>query len=206
MQNSTAFFPSAKTQWLILLLLLPVTGIGSFLLWRNDVSVAFDNHLMEGAQAGFLLLACLVHFYAARSQSQVGAVGFYTRIFLGFLCIAFAIREVDIDQLGEAPFWQALEQTVRTVVGSLFVFYLLYLLGRIPLFWREKVKLLHWSLVQLSLLGCVFYLLGWPFDKKLLADLSELQSQFIEEMFELWAALALFMASPRTKTHSMDTP
>ena len=182
---------------LLLAVFVPVSSLLIYIAWRFDESVVYDGYLVENLQVAFLLLASFMHI--KRCRPLYGAnqhnLELYIRIFLAFLCVAFAIRELDIKDFGDRLTWQPIEMSIRIVIGAGFLVYILFLLNKTPFFWRQKMVVFASPLFQLAFAGCLFYLLGWPFDKKVFESLSFAQSQMLEEILEFQATVFLLAAA-----------
>ena len=204
MPHSSALLKNASYSrfLLVLALLLPVSFLLCLLGWLNDENIVAGDGIIENTQAVFLFLAVVLHVQWLRSLARFPSLDAYIRIFLAFLCAAFMIRELDISDFladftgGPYHFWRAFEMSIRIFVGAFFLTYILFLLPRVPLFWQNRGRILRYPLVQMALMGCVFYLLSWPFDKKLFSFLpSEGWHFLLEGVVELWATLFLLAAA-----------
>jgi len=172
---------------------LTASAIILFVFWLRVPALANENHLIENLQTGLLLLAAGLHLIQPRVGRGV-ACDPILRVLLAFLCLACALRELDIDKLGDAAVYAQIEFGLRAVtLGSLLIF-----IGvnsrRVWQFVRHPQVLWRTTVFRLTVAGIGFYLLSWPFDKGLV-PLTEGHALFIEELLELTACAHLAAAA-----------
>ncbi len=165
-----------------------------YLAWRMDPTLADENHLLENAQVACLLLGALLNVHRATClPSHPETPARMLSVLLAFLCLGCALRELDIDDLGDPRYFEPLETVLRALaLGGLG----LYLLRHVAHLWAVGVFILHArgaALVHLSLLGILLYVASWPLDKKVFA-LDVNASLWLEEMLELYAC-CMFLAA-----------
>jgi hypothetical protein len=145
------------------------------------------------AQGGFLLLAALVQGWRAFNTHDSGLKR-DIRLGLALFALALFLREVDIDKLGSSAVWDALEKILRVIALLMILSFTWHISRRVKLVFRNLGKVLLAPTVMLTMLACVFYASGWPFDRELF-DMDKGLSQWFEETFELNACLLFFCAS-----------
>jgi hypothetical protein len=165
-----------------------------FLAWRMDPTLADENHLLENAQVACLLLGALLHVHRASCLPALPETpSRILSVLLAFLCLGCALRELDIDDLGDPRYFEPLETGLRALaLGGLG----LYLLGHVTHLWAVCVSIVRARgtlLVHRSLLGILLYVASWPLDKKVFA-LDVNASLWLEEMLELYAC-CMFLAA-----------
>lgn len=173
--------------------LLAISSTLSFEAWQFNPAIIKENALLELAQGGFLLLAALVQGWRAFNTHDSGLKR-DIRLGLALFALALFLREVDIDKLGINAAWDALEKILRVVALLMILGFTLHMSRRIRPVIRNVVKILLSPTVMLTVLACVFYACGWPFDRELF-NIDKVLSQWFEETFELNACLLFFCAS-----------
>jgi hypothetical protein len=182
--------------WAVLAALLLVTNLFVLGLWYGASLDAQENHVLELAQGGFLVLVCGVCGARAWSLAKTAPdLNFLLHAGLALLSYSFLLREVDIDQLGAAPAWAHLEQALRLFGVALWLALLMFVAPRVKQLWSERAIMFAMPMVWLAMLGGALLVASWPFDKQLFSVLPYLTSQFIEEMLELDGCMILFFAS-----------
>lgn len=173
--------------------LLAINSTLSFELWQLNPLVTAENALLELAQGGFLLLAALLQSLRAFNTHDSGLK---RDIRLGLALFAFALflREVDINKLGSSDLWNALETLLRALALLMILGFALHMSRRIKLVTRNIGKILLSPTVILTMLACVLYAGGWPFDRELF-NIDKSLSVWFEETLELNACLLFFCAS-----------
>jgi len=173
--------------------LLAISTTLSFEAWLLNPQVTAENSLLELIQGGFLVLTALVQ--GARAFSTHSA-GLKRDIRLGLALFAFALflREVDIDKLGSRETWGLIETTLRAFAVLMILGFALHMSRRIKLVTRNIGKILLSPTVLLSMLACVFYAGGLPFDRELV-NIDKSLSKWFEETLELNACLLFLCAS-----------
>lgn len=173
--------------------LLAISSTLSFEAWQFNPDIVKENALLELAQSGFLLLATLIQAWRAFNTHNSGLKR-DIRLGLALFVLALFLREVDIDKLGNSAAWDALEKILRLIALLMILGFALHMSRRIKLVMHNRSKILLSPTVLLSILACVFYAGGLPFDRELLA-IDKSLSQWFEETFELNACLLFFCAS-----------
>ena len=175
--------------WFVLMLVSAATAL---VLWRYDEQVTEENHIIENSQVVLLLLACLIHSLRARRRTY--RFDMWYRTGLALLCLSFAVRELDIDAFGPAPLWPNIELVVRGAVVLMWVVYIGLLVPRTKWLSTRLRQAFLSPCALYTLLGCVLYVLSWPFDKQQFA-LDESVSQLVEETIQLIATIAFLAAA-----------
>lgn len=173
--------------------LLAISSTLSFEAWQFNSAIVKENALLELAQGGFLLLAALVQGWRAFNTHDSGLKR-DIRLGLALFALALFLREVDIDKLGSSAAWDALEKILRVIALLMILSFTWHISRRVKLVMRNLGKILLSPTVILSMLACVFYACGWPFDRELF-NIDKGLSQWFEETFELNACLLFFCAS-----------
>ena len=187
---------SPGRNWVVLAGLLLVTNLFALSLWRSGSLQAQENHFLELAQGGFLVLVCVVCGARAWHLAKTALnLNFLLHAGLALLSYSFLLREFDIDQFGTAPAWARLEQAVRLFGVALWLALLIFVTPRVKQLWAQRAIMFRMPMVQLAMLGGVFLVASWPFDKQVFSALPYLTSQFIEEMLELNGCMMLFFTS-----------
>lgn len=173
--------------------IMAISSTLSFEAWQLNPAIVLENHLLELAQGGFLLLAALFQGWRAFNTHNPGLKR-DIRIGLALFALALFLREVDIDKLGSSAAWDALEKILRVVAALMILSFTWHMSRRIKLVMRNLNQILLSPTVILTFLACLLYACGWPFDRELFS-IDKGLSQWFEETFELNACLLLFGAS-----------
>lgn len=173
--------------------LLAISSTLSFEAWQFNSAIVKENALLELAQGGFLLLAALVQGWRAFNTHDSGLKR-DIRLGLALFALALFLREVDIDKLGSSAAWGALEKILRVIALLMILSFIWHISRRVKLVVRNLGKILLSPTVILTMLACVFYACGWPFDRELF-NIDRGLSQWFEETLELNACLLFFCAS-----------
>lgn len=173
--------------------LLAISSTLSFEAWQRDSSVVQENALLELVQGAFLLLAIVIQAWHALNSHDAGLKR-DIRLGLALFTYALFLREVDIDKLGSSELWNTLETLLRVVALLAILGFALHMSRRLKLVFHNLGKILLSPTIIMSLLACVFYAFGWPFDRELF-NIDKGLSQWFEETFELNACLLFFCAS-----------
>lgn len=197
--RSIAFF-------LLIAGLLAIFTTLSFNFWKINALVTAENALLELGQGAFLLLAAMVQGVRAFSAHKSGLKR-DIRLGLALFTLALFLREVDVDRLGTSEAWDILEKVLRAAALLLTLGFALHMSRRIKLAVRNLGKILLAPTVLVSLLACVLYACGWPFDRELFS-IDKSLSVWFEETFELDACLLFFCAAlaPNIKTDEVKIP
>jgi len=174
--------------------LLAISSTLSFEAWQFNPAIVKENALLELAQGGFLLLAALVQGWRAFNAHDSGLKR-DIRLGLALFALALFLREVDIDKLGGSAAWDVIEKVLRVITLLMILGFTLHMSRRIKLVMRNAGKILLSPTVMLTILACVFYACGWPFDRELFNNIDKGLSQWFEETLELNACLLFFCAS-----------
>lgn len=181
--------------------------MAAYWLWTFTPRITAENDLLETAQYLFLLLACATHIFQS-GKAPPKSVERHLRWNLALFCFALLLREFDIDRVGDAQIWHSIESLIRSLTLITLVIYWGWAWG-----WPAKKGRIHWCNISgifatptivLTIIGCIFYAAGWPFDKlkfSIAADFSGL----IEETLELNACMLLFFAACMRGYHSGTT-
>lgn len=164
----------------------------SFILWQNDPLIAEEDGALELAQSALLLLACFMHGERA-FHLKLSSLDFLIHAGLALLTYSFAYREYDFALFGtlEMP-----AERISKLAGiALWVVLLIILMPRIKQIFFRRSAILALAVMRLTLLGGLFYIASWPFDKEIFSLLSHDYSRFIEEVLEINACVILFAAS-----------
>lgn len=172
--------------------LLAISTTLSFELWQINPLVTAENALLELGQGVFLVLAALLQGARAFTVHDSGLKR-DIRLGLALFALALFLREVDIDKLGTSEAWDALEKVLRAITLLMILGFALHMSRRIKLVLRNIGKILLSPTILISMLACLLYACGWPFDKELFSIDKNL-SLWFEETFELSACLLLFSA------------
>ena len=131
------------------------------------------------------------------------------RIGLALFALPLFLREVDIDKLGSSAAWDVLEKTLRALAVLMILGFTWHMSRRVKLVMRNLSHILLSPTVMLTLVACMFYACGWPFDRELFS-IDKGLSQWFEETFELDACLLFFcaslMANIKTKVVKIKAP
>lgn len=172
--------------------LLAISTAISFELWQYNALVTAENALLELAQGGFLLLAALLQgLQGLRTPSN--SLQRDIRFGLALFALALFLREVDIDRLGASAFWDLLEKGLRAIALVFILGFAIHMSRRIKIVLRDLNRVLLAPTVIISLVACVLYVSGWPFDKELF-NIDKGLSLWFEETLELNACLLFFFA------------
>ncbi|WP_152625400.1 hypothetical protein [Cellvibrio sp. OA-2007] len=172
---------------------LAICSTLSFEAWQFNAAIVQENALLELAQGGFLLVAAVIQGWRAFNAHDSGLKR-DIRIGLALFALALFLREVDIDKLGNAAAWDILEKTLRVIAVLMILGFVLHMSRRIGLVMRNLGQILLSPTVVMTLIACIFYACGWPFDRELFS-IDKGLSQWFEETLELNACLLLFFAS-----------
>jgi len=172
--------------------LLAICTTLSFELWQLNPLVTAENALLELGQGAFLLFAALVQGGRAFTTHDAGLKR-DVRMGLALFAFALFLREVDINKLGASEAWDTLEKVLRAIALLVILGFILHMSRRMRVVIRNTGKILLSPTVLISMLACVFYACGWPFDKELF-KIDKSLSLWFEETFELNACLLFLCA------------
>lgn len=162
-----------------------------YLLWTRDAAVVDENNLVETSQAILLVAAAAVHGW--RCSSAHWRAGGTIHLGLALLCFTMAVREVDIDQLGDRDIMETLELVLRWMIVAAWIGLGFKVAGVISEWIRNTRQIAGGSVFVFTVAGCVLYLCSWPLDKypERFSESEDLV-QFFEELFQLHGTLLLF--------------
>lgn len=172
--------------------LLAISTTLSFEAWQFNPLVTKENALLELAQGGFLLLAALVQSLRA-FNNHISGLKRDIRLGLALFAFALFLREVDINKLGSSNVWDTLEIVLRAIALLTILGFALHMSRRIKLVTHNIGKILLSPTLILTMLACVLYASGLPFDRELF-NIDKSLSVWFEETLELNACL-LFMCA-----------
>jgi hypothetical protein len=172
--------------------LLAVSTITSYELWQFNHGITGENAGLELAQVALLVLATVLQGWRGFITIKPGLQR-DIRIGLALFAFTLFLREVDIDKLGTSHFWKWLETGLRVITLIGFFGFAVHMLRRIKIVLRCFKRIILAPTVLISLLACLFYTFGWPFDKELF-NIDKGLSLWFEETLELNACLLFFVA------------
>ncbi|MBE0425295.1 MAG: hypothetical protein IBX72_01445 [Nitrospirae bacterium] len=161
-----------------------------FVLWQRDPSIVSENNLIENMQVVFLFMALFfifLRFFKERVCSS--PIIFFLLFFLTLI-----MREVDLRPLSAPRFIIILSTKGRDLILSLGWLLFIYAFIR-----KFKASLKEYAVIvknapgRYFVLGCLFYVLAWPFDEGIFS-ITKNTNNFIEELLENMGTL-LFLLS-----------
>lgn len=192
-----------STKYLVFLgAVLLIAGIASYILWTFDQRITEDNSLLETVQVTLLLLAATFHLFRMRIHPEA-VFDVPIRVLLAFLCLGFAMRELEIDKFGNPVVWEPVESLVRGITAAACLIYLFRSRSRLPLFWKHRWSVALAPVCVLTFAGGFFYIFSSPFDHKIFS-ISRGASQLVEEILELWACILLLASAMAPGTEQDD--
>ena len=174
------------------ILLVTVGQIG---LWLVFPAIDNENHLLECLQALCLALACSVHGQKAWIEPDRDSLRFLIHAGLSALMFGFLLRELEIREMGESSAWNVLEKTLRVLELLVLLRLLVFFVPRARAVFANVRAIFGMRVTIITLIGGLFMVAGWPFDKKVIHALPEMYSELLEEVFELDGYLLLFLAA-----------
>lgn len=178
-----------------LLALVLTSTVVSYILWTIFPDIDDENHLLEWLQALFLALACYVHARRAYGETDRDSLRFLMHAGLSVLIFGFLLRELDIDQFGEAMAWTYAEKFLRLVELLVLLRLLVFAAPRLGPLLRQAPRVFRMRITIVTMLGGLLMAAGWPFDKKIFHALPDVYAVLFEEILELDAYLLLFCAA-----------
>lgn len=172
-----------------------LVSLGQIGLWLVFPDIDNENHLLEWLQALFLLLACVVHGQKAWLEPDRDSLRFLIHAGLSALMFGFLLRELEIREMGEAYAWTVLEKTLRLLELLVLLRLLVFFAPRARVVFANVRAIFGMRVTLITLVGGLFMVAGWPFDKKVIHALPEVYSELLEEVFELDGYLLLFLAA-----------
>lgn len=169
-----------------------VTTGAVYALWRHDPSVMAEEGLVEWIAAGMLVFSAVVFGVRARSSAHV--VDRVTRVGLALFCVSLALREIDIDKLGDRAVMTNVEYVFRGAAVVAWCVFAWWAFPHRDAFWRARARGVR-SAVALCVMGtCAFYGASWFFDK-LELSVGAFTAEFLEELVETLAAVMMVCAA-----------
>jgi hypothetical protein len=165
-----------------------------FLWWNRAPFLIEEQNFLELAQATLLLLSAGIHGIHA-SRLAASSTHLLVRSGLALLTFSFALRELDIDKLGDEELWSRIELVLRSATGVLWIGFLFVLMRRIRQIIFDRSVIFRAPAIVLTLVGGLFFIAAWPLDKELIVPASLSFARFIEEVLELNACVLLFASS-----------
>jgi hypothetical protein len=178
----------------MLLVTVVVVSLLCLLGIQLDARIADENHLLEWGQALFLLLACVTHGRRAW-QAPRQSLSFVIHTGLALLMYAFLLRELEIDQFGDHALWVWIERFFRAIDLALWVVFFIFLAPRFRAVLSHTRSIVAMPVFALTVIGGLFLIAGWPFDKAVFHALSHLTNELVEETLELNGCLILFLGA-----------
>lgn len=172
-----------------------LVSLGQIGLWLVFPAIDNENHLLEWLQALFLVLACVVHGQKAWLEPDRDSLRFLIHAGLSALMFGFLLRELEIREMGEAYAWTVLEKTLRLLELLVLLRLLVFFAPRARVVFANVRAIFGMRVTLITLVGGLFMVAGWPFDKKVIHALPEVYSELLEEVFELDGYLLLFLAA-----------
>jgi hypothetical protein len=151
-----------------------------------------EDHLVEWAQVGMLLVASGIHCRAFRAIARNEA-DYWIHAGLSLLTFSFAIREMEIDQWNE-KYGSLVEVSIRAVNVLLWTAFAVSVMNGRSHIRSNRGQFLGHPVLRISGLGLAVYVLGGLFDKHVFA-LSRETDLFLEELAEFGASYFLLMAA-----------
>ena len=84
---------------------------------------------------------------------------------------------------------------LRLLVGIPLFLFVGFLLTKLQFLWQQRMAVFFSPVFQLVVAGCLCYVLGWPFDKKVFAELTFEQCQLAEEILEFCGTAFIMMGA-----------
>lgn len=167
------------------------TALAVYALWLRDPSTFQEHGFVENAQVALLLLAVTVHASRSRKRETVERC---LRIGLALFCSSLAVREVDIDRLGDPAIMSTVEAGVRAMLVAAWVVWGWRFRAVFRTVWRNRVPIALGSVGLLVVAGSMLYGASWPFDKypRLFGHETAILP---EQGLQLLATMTLFVAS-----------
>lgn len=172
-----------------------LVSLGQIGLWLVFPAIDNENHLLEWLQALCLALACAVHGQKAWLEPDRDSLRFLIHAGLSALMFGFLLRELEIREMGESYAWNVLEKTLRVLELLVLLRLLVFFVPRARAVFANVRAIFGMRVTIITLIGGLFMVAGWPFDKKVIHALPEMYSELLEEVFELDGYLLLFLAA-----------
>lgn len=169
-----------------------VTTGAAYALWRSDASVMSEEGLIEWIAAGLLVLGAAV--FGARMARVDHPIDRYARAGLALFCVSLALREIDIDKLGDRSVMKHVETGVRAVAVIAWCVFAVRVFPHAASFWCERWRGLRSAVASCVIGACAVYASSWFFDK-LEVSFGGFTSVFLEETLEINAAALLLCAA-----------
>lgn len=188
----------AKTAPVMLLtiIIIALCSLAAVQLWQHDVTVTYENRIIENTQVLFLVLATALHALQASRRPANAVDDRLCHHVLAMLCLSIMVREIDIDKLGPQAGWAIAENLIRLGGGAVWIWLLSRVYGRRQSIWHSKASVLCTPASVLTGAGVLLYMASWFFDKSVV-PLPADRSQLWEETLQMSATVALFTAALR---------
>lgn len=197
--NKTEYWPVSATTTLTFSLTVVFLSICAFAanrLWQQDVTVTYENNILENIQVFFLTLATTTHLWQLSRQPAGAATARMCHMVLAMLCLSIMVREVDIDKLGPQPAWGITENLIRLAGAAVWIWLIVHIYDKRLTLWRFRADILCTPTSVLTGLGVMCYMASWFFDKSVVPLPAE-RSQLWEETLQMSATVLLFTAALR---------
>jgi|LNFM01.1.fsa_nt_gb hypothetical protein len=156
-------------------------------------TLAKENRPLENMQVALLLLASLLQVWWANTLGRATAFERTVAVLLAYLCLACALRELDIDRLGDERIFEPLENVLRGMtLAGLVVFLAMNVRGLLRQL--DLRRCVRDPVIWYVATAVVLYCLSWPLDKKVV-PLEVDHSLMLEEWLELWACASFATAA-----------
>jgi hypothetical protein len=152
-----------------------------------------ENQLLENLQVALLLGAALLQLRWVQGLAQSAERSRTLAVLLAYLCLACALREVEIDRLGDARIFKPLETVLRGATLAGLVFFVATNRRGLRLQFQLGQSLRD-PVIGYAVAAVLLYCLSWPLDKQM-TPLDAAQSVLLEEWFELWACTSFLAAA-----------
>lgn len=180
-------------QLLISITLALVCALVANRLWQQDMTVTYENRLIENSQVLFLILATALHTLHASRQQADALTSRVCHQVLAMLCLSIMVREIDIDKLGPQAGWALAENLIRVVGGLVWLWLLVLIYQKRRWHWPRRGEILATPTSLLTGAGVLLYMASWFFDKSVV-PLASAPSQLWEETLQLSGTIFLFTA------------
>lgn len=165
-------------------------------LWYQDITVTYENRIMENTQVLFLMLGTLLHTLLSTRMPATALNDRLCHQVLAMLCLSIMVREVDIDKLGPQAGWALAENLIRMAGVAVWIWLIARVYGKRQALWQRKTAILCTPTSMLTGVGVLLYMASWFFDKSIV-PLPAARSQLWEETLQMSATVALFTAALR---------
>lgn len=184
-------FQSLAFKWQLTLgvtIAVLLASLMTYVLWQRDPTIVKEHRLIETLQAGFLLLAGWLHLYQGNRLPESLGRGIHRG--LSLFCLSLFLREVDINAIVKNELMNYFEMGTRIILALAWIVYAYQMRGQIDAIKANWRRICETPAIICTVIGCLFYVLSRPFDKKQFPWSREVLALF-EEMTQLDAALLL---------------